>query len=71
TTVMAFLGAGVWGFMHSLAPVIYYTHGTQLTAAHGPMAVYGAYAMHVMTIISSAKPRRRGLGAAMDTRSPV
>lgn len=35
TTVMAFLGAGVWGFMHTLAPVNYYTHGTQLNAAHG------------------------------------
>ncbi|HBO92253.1 MAG TPA: nitric-oxide reductase large subunit, partial [Gammaproteobacteria bacterium] len=29
TGVMAFLGAGVWGFMHTLAPVNYYTHGTQ------------------------------------------
>jgi len=44
TGVMAFLGAGVWGFMHTLAPVNYYTHGTQLTAAHGHLAFYGAYA---------------------------
>ena len=35
TTVTAFLGAGVWGFLHTLAPVNYYTHGSQLTAAHG------------------------------------
>ncbi|MGC3103913.1 cbb3-type cytochrome c oxidase subunit I, partial [Pseudomonas aeruginosa] len=47
TTVLAFLGAGVWGFMQTLAPVNYYTHGTQLTAAHGHMAFYGAYAMSV------------------------
>ncbi|RMF16648.1 MAG: nitric-oxide reductase large subunit [Gammaproteobacteria bacterium] len=43
--VMAFLGAGVWGFLHTLAPVNYYTHGTQITASHGHMAFYGAYAM--------------------------
>jgi nitric oxide reductase subunit B len=60
TGVMAFLGAGVWGFLHTLAPVNYYTHGTQITAAHGHMAFYGAYAMIVMTIISYAMPILRG-----------
>ncbi|WP_415755513.1 cbb3-type cytochrome c oxidase subunit I [Pseudomonas leptonychotis] len=69
TTVTAFLGAGVWGFMHTLAPVNYYTHGTQLTAAHGHLAFYGAYAMIVMTIISYAMPRLRGIGEAPDARS--
>jgi nitric oxide reductase subunit B len=57
---MAFLGAGVWGFLHTLAPVNYYTHGSQITAAHGHMAFYGAYAMVVMTIISYAMPILRG-----------
>ncbi|MCY1236666.1 Nitric oxide reductase subunit B [compost metagenome] len=71
TTVMAFLGAGVWGFMHTLAPVNYYTHGSQMTAAHGHMAFYGAYAMIVMTIISYAMPRLRGIGEAMESRSQV
>ncbi|MBO0611479.1 cbb3-type cytochrome c oxidase subunit I [Thiothrix fructosivorans] len=56
TAVMAFLGAGVWGFLHTLAPVNYYTHGTQITAAHGHMAFYGAYVMVVLTIISYAVP---------------
>ncbi len=60
TGVMAFLGAGVWGFIHTLAPVNYYTHGTQLTASHGHMAFYGAYAMIVMTMISYAMPTLRG-----------
>ena len=69
TTVTAFLGAGVWGFLHTLAPVNYYTHGTQLTAAHGHLAFYGAYAMIVMTLISYAMPRLRGLGEAPDARS--
>ncbi len=56
TAVMAFLGAGVWGFLHTLAPVNYYTHGTQITAAHGHMAFYGAYVMIVLAIISYAMP---------------
>lgn len=60
TGVMAFLGAGVWGFLHTLAPVNFYTHGTQITAAHGHMAFYGAYAMVVMTMISYAMPMLRG-----------
>ncbi len=60
TAVMAFLGAGVWGFIHTLAPVNYYTHGTQVTAAHGHMAFYGAYVMIVLAMISYAMPLLRG-----------
>ncbi len=60
TAVMAFLGAGVWGFLHTLAPVNYYTHGTQITAAHGHMAFYGAYVMVNLTMISYAMPILRG-----------
>lgn len=71
TAVMAFLGAGVWGFMHTLAPVNYYTHGTQITAAHGHMAFYGAYVMIVLTIISYAMPMLRGAEAANSKKSQV
>lgn len=60
TGVMAFLGAGVWGFLHTLSPINYYTHGTQITAAHGHMAFYGAYAMIVLTMTSYAMPQLRG-----------
>ncbi|MDX1692441.1 MAG: cbb3-type cytochrome c oxidase subunit I [Ketobacteraceae bacterium] len=60
TAVMAFLGAGVWGFIHTLAPVNYFTHGSQITAAHGHLAFFGAYAMIVMTITSYAMPIIRG-----------
>lgn len=60
TGVMAFLGAGVWGFLHTLAPVNFYTHGSQITAAHGHMAFYGAYVMVVLTMISYAMPLMRG-----------
>ncbi len=39
-----FLGAGIWGFFHTLPQVNVYTHGTQFTAAHGHLAFFGAYA---------------------------
>jgi nitric oxide reductase subunit B len=39
-----FLGAGVWGFMHTLPQINLYTHGTQWTASHGHLAFFGAYA---------------------------
>jgi nitric oxide reductase subunit B len=71
TAVMAFLGAGVWGFLHTLAPVNYYTHGTQITAAHGHMAFYGAYAMIVLTIMSYAMPHLRGQAGAAPERQQV
>ncbi len=60
TAVMGFLGAGVWGFFHTLAPVNMYTHGTQLTAAHGHLSFYGAYIMIVFTMVSYAMPILRG-----------
>lgn len=69
TAVMAFLGAGVWGFLHTLAPVNYYTHGSQITAAHGHLAFFGAYAMIVMTIISYAMPIMRGRTSGNPLRS--
>ena len=71
TAVMSFLGAGVWGFMHTLAPINYYTHGTQITAAHGHMAFYGAYVMIVITIISYAMPILRGRTANCNTAQVV
>lgn len=60
TAVMGFLGAGVWGFMHTLSPVNYYTHGSQVTAAHGHLAFYGAYVLVVIAMISYAMPILRG-----------
>jgi nitric oxide reductase subunit B len=60
TSVLGFLGAGLWGFIHTLSPVNYYTHGTQVTAAHGHLAFYGAYVLVVITMISYAMPVLRG-----------
>jgi len=71
TAVMAFLGAGVWGFLHTLSPVNYFTHGTQITAAHGHMAFYGAYVMINLTMISYAMPLLRGREAANPGLSQV
>ncbi len=56
TPVMAFFGAGVWGFMHTLSFINYYTHGTQVTAAHGHLAFFGAYVMLNLTMITYAMP---------------
>jgi len=60
TAVVGFLGAGVLGFMHTLAPINFYTHGTQLTAAHGHLSFFGAYVMICFTLISYAMPILRG-----------
>jgi len=68
TSVLAFVGAGVWGFLLTLSPVNYYLHGTQVTAAHGHLAFYGAYVMIVLTIISYAMPMLRGRTAANSER---
>jgi nitric oxide reductase subunit B len=54
--VTAFFGAGVWGFLHTLSWVNFYTHGTQLTAAHGHLAFYGAYAMVNLAMMTYALP---------------
>ncbi|MFZ1883846.1 MAG: cbb3-type cytochrome c oxidase subunit I, partial [Rhodoplanes sp.] len=58
-TVGAFFGAGVWGFMHTLSFVNYYSHGTQITAAHGHLAFFGAYVMLNLAMISYDMPYLR------------
>lgn len=55
-SVLAFFGAGVWGFMHTLHSVNYYTHGTQITAAHGHLAFFGAYVSLNIAIMTYAFP---------------
>jgi len=61
--VFSFVGAGVWGFMHTLPQINYYTHGTQITASHGHLAFYGAYAMIVLAMASYAVPNIRKASA--------
>lgn len=57
--VTAFFGAGVWGFMHTLSFVNFYTHGTQITAAHGHHAYYGAYVMLNLAMFTYIMPHLR------------
>jgi len=57
--VLSFLGAGAWGFLHTLPQINYYTHGTQITASHGHLAFYGAYAVIVLAMASYAMPNLR------------
>lgn len=59
-TIGAFFGAGIWGFLHTLSSVNYYSHGTQLTAAHGHLAFFGAYVMLNLAVITYAMPYLRG-----------
>lgn len=58
--VMSFVGAGFLGFAHTLPQVNMYTHGTLVTATHGHMAFWGAYAMLVLAIITYAMPLLTG-----------
>jgi nitric oxide reductase subunit B len=58
--IMSFVGAGFLGFAHTLPSVNLYTHGTLVTAMHGHMAFWGAYAMIVFAMISYALPNLTG-----------
>jgi nitric oxide reductase subunit B len=55
-SVISFVGAGFLGFAHTLPQVNLWTHGTLVTAMHGHMAFWGAYAMLVLGIITYAMP---------------
>lgn len=59
-SVMSFVGAGFLGFAHTLPQVNQWTHGTLVTAMHGHMAFWGAYAMLILGIITYAMPLLTG-----------
>jgi nitric oxide reductase subunit B len=59
-SIVSFIGAGVLGFAHTLPQTNVYTHGTLVTASHGHLAFWGAYAMIVLAIISYALPNLTG-----------
>lgn len=58
--ITSFVGAGLLGAAHTFPNVNLYTHGTLVTAMHGHMAFWGAYAMIVIAIISYAMPNLTG-----------
>ncbi len=60
TAVMSFVGAGLLGFAHTLPQVNMYTHGTLVTAMHGHLAFWGAYACLILAIITYAMPKLTG-----------
>lgn len=59
-SILSFVGAGFLGFAHTLPAVNRYTHGTLVTAMHGHLAFWGAYAMIVLAVISYAMPQLTG-----------
>jgi len=58
--IISFLGAGVLGLAHTLPQTNLYTHGTLVTAMHGHLAFWGAYAMIVLAIMTYALPNLTG-----------
>lgn len=58
--VLHFVGAGLFGFAHTLPSINYYTHGSQVTVSPGHLAFYGAYVLLNITFFYFAMPRLRG-----------
>ena len=59
--IFNFVGAGLWGVVHTLPQVNKWTHGTQITTAHGHLAFYGAYVLLVLSMIYVTLPSIRGV----------
>ncbi|WP_242392826.1 cbb3-type cytochrome c oxidase subunit I [Anaeromyxobacter oryzisoli] len=57
--VLHFVGAGAFGFAHTLPQINYYTHGSQVTVSHGHLAFYGAYVLVNLSFFYFAVPRLR------------
>lgn len=66
--ILHFAGAGLWGLVQTLPASNRWSHGTQLTAAHGHIAFYGAYSMLIIALIYYALPRLRFGGDEYDQR---
>jgi nitric oxide reductase subunit B len=60
SAIVSFLGAGVLGLAHTLPQTNIYTHGTLVTAMHGHLAFWGAYAMIVLAMITYVLPNVTG-----------
>ncbi len=60
TGIMSFVGAGFLGFAHTLPSVNKWTHGTLVTAMHGHLAFWGAYAMLIFAMIAYVLPEITG-----------
>ncbi len=58
--VLHFVGAGLFGFAHTLPQINYYTHGSQVTVSHGHLAFFGAYVLLNLSFFYFAIPRLKG-----------
>jgi nitric oxide reductase subunit B len=58
--IMAFVGAGFLGIAHTIPQVNIWTHGTLVTAMHGHLAFWGAYAMINFAMIAYVLPQVTG-----------
>ncbi len=58
--ILHFVGAGLFGFAHTLPQINYYTHGSQVTVSHGHLSFYGAYVLLNLTFFYLAMPRIKG-----------
>lgn len=58
--ILHFVGAGMTGFAHTLPMINYYTHGSQVTVAHGHLAFFGAYVLVNLTFFYFAIPLLKG-----------
>jgi nitric oxide reductase subunit B len=64
-SVLHFVGAGLFGFAHTLPQINYYTHGSQVTVAHGHLAFFGAYVLLNLTFFYFAVPRLKGMAEGL------
>lgn len=69
--ILHLVGAGFWGFMHTLPQINYYTHGSQVTVAHGHIAFFGAYVLLNLMFFYYALPKLKGLAAHDERRGTV
>jgi nitric oxide reductase subunit B len=59
--VLHFVGAGLFGFAHTLPQINYYTHGSQVTVSHGHLAFFGAYVLLNLSFFYFAIPQLKGM----------
>ena len=69
--ILHFVGAGLWGFAHTLPQINYYTHGSQVTVAHGHIAFFGAYVLLNLMFFYYAMPKLKGLVAFDERRGTL
>jgi len=69
--ILHFVGAGLWGFAHTLPQINYYTHGSQVTVAHGHIAFFGAYVLLNLMFFYYAMPKLEGLTAFNERRGTL